>query len=539
MIDSFQGLYKNDERFGPGVQTYINGDQDVGLWERERLVKILSSIKGSFSIKDHEEYDYLPEDHFIFIDDICNTDEIEKNPDVLGLKCPISETRVPNIDDYEIHYSQYALRNTRTPYEEQRREISAKNMHLDAQLSSDSIKTDQNCAKSDVLESEMSNVSLKSDNVKKSRGSSRKSRSPEKKSRSSTREQKEKKKILNRIIAWNRTNTLIKMQKHILKHKPYQHNATFNVGKLLSFKREGYCQQGSLEKASEEFIIAAMSGDEKIIDTLLSAKKVHPDVADVSGFTALIGAAINWRPEVINILLDAGANVNKVTDEGVSALAACHVYFYPSDTFKPNIAEKIFSELPEDFPREQGYDPYEAVKNMLHAQQMEKRKELSIMIEKTHNESLTPLQRKRIDRYRKEYEEVKFPEIESPTPSLVQQMGVDNGLLHVNRAEKLNVEEILAITEDDLAAIEYGKNKYESTEGEVERTSQAQSPPIIEEFESGNSIKNLPIEITDEMIDKYATELHSNSMVVDRNRSAASGKESLGTVRRLAIERAE
>ena len=62
---------------------------------------------------------------------------------------------------------------------------------------------------------------------------------------------------------------------------------------------------------------------------------------------------VNCHRNVINYLLDYGANVNKLNDEGLSVLAACHVLFYTKHTWKDNIAESIplenlFNSIQED-----------------------------------------------------------------------------------------------------------------------------------------------------------------------------------------------
>ena len=59
---------------------------------------------------------------------------------------------------------------------------------------------------------------------------------------------------------------------------------------------------------------------------------------------AFVFFKVNCHRDVINCLLDNGANVNKLNDEGLSVLAACHVLFYTKHTWKNNIAETIPDE---------------------------------------------------------------------------------------------------------------------------------------------------------------------------------------------------
>lgn len=51
-----QGLYHCDKRFGPGVFSYPDGCQDVGLWVGERLLKLCAPVEEGFSLKSFAEY---------------------------------------------------------------------------------------------------------------------------------------------------------------------------------------------------------------------------------------------------------------------------------------------------------------------------------------------------------------------------------------------------------------------------------------------------------------------------------------------------
>lgn len=58
-----QGLYNRDERFGPGVLSYPDGREDVGLWFRERLFKLCFPVENAFTIKNCKEYEALADNN--------------------------------------------------------------------------------------------------------------------------------------------------------------------------------------------------------------------------------------------------------------------------------------------------------------------------------------------------------------------------------------------------------------------------------------------------------------------------------------------
>ena len=81
----------------------------------------------------------------------------------------------------------------------------------------------------------------------------------------------------------------------------------------MSANRENFHSKiGNLEKLSQSLIDLAAEGNEQMVYSILKSGLIDPNVSDNSGNIALLGAAINCHYNIVNLLLDMGANVNQV-----------------------------------------------------------------------------------------------------------------------------------------------------------------------------------------------------------------------------------
>ncbi|XP_059741265.1 ankyrin repeat and MYND domain-containing protein 1 isoform X3 [Bos taurus] len=288
----FQGLYKADERFGPGVETYRDGSQDVGLWFHNHLLKLCVEIPDSLSIHSYPEFSGF----------LTHTPATVTLADEEKMGWGLEEGQDPFFYDYkrfllnddltlppEIYI--YSTDNSHLPM------TSSFRKDLDARLFLNDIPP-----------------------------------------------------FVDDGEPWfirNETPLMVRIQKQAYKFRNKRAHSSWNMDTILEGRRSGFARRGPKERLSKEMILKAQEGNYDWIYGILRDNLASPDVADAKGYTVLAAAAVHCHVDIVNLLLDNGADVNKRTDEGLTPLSMCFLLHYPTVSFKPNIAERTVPELQE------------------------------------------------------------------------------------------------------------------------------------------------------------------------------------------------
>ena len=92
--------------------------------------------------------------------------------------------------------------------------------------------------------------------------------------------------------------------------------------------RSAFPNAGPLETSSLTIFELAFHGQAKQVRDLLMRHQAYVDVCDSRGLTALHFATYNVHINVVNVLLDFGANVNQLSDDGLTSLSIAFLLYY-------------------------------------------------------------------------------------------------------------------------------------------------------------------------------------------------------------------
>ncbi|XP_076770850.1 ankyrin repeat and MYND domain-containing protein 1 isoform X4 [Arvicanthis niloticus] len=289
----FQGLYKDDQRYGPGIETYPDGSQDVGLWFREYLLKLCTRVPGSFSLLNYPE----------FMAFLTSSRQRISLSDEEKVDLDLSEEQDPFFYDYK----QYLL-NDDLKLPPEMHVYSTDNSHLPM---------------TDSLRKELDDRIFMNEIPP----------------------------FIEDEEPWfitNETPLLVKIQKQTYKFRNKDAHTSWNIAAILEGNRSKFGPSGPKEQISKKMIMKAEEGDYNWIFGILRDNLACADVADSKGYTVLAAAAMHSHLDIVNLLLDYGADVNKRSDEGITPLSMCFLQYYPSKSFHPNIAERtLLQESPK------------------------------------------------------------------------------------------------------------------------------------------------------------------------------------------------
>lgn len=459
---TFQGLYHAGERFGPGVMTYPDGRQDLGLWHREKLLQMCSTMEDGFSLEHFPEY---------------MTRRLEKD-----LKQPLFPVDVESRADRGHYVSDLCLLEDEDHF---------------------------------ILPPEIERYSTDSDHLPIPRR---------------LRRELDLHFFGTSEISTESLSIAVPLQQrlnaHIQRHRFEAETLDWDVAAVLNLNRAQFGPKGPLELNSERLIMEASRGECRNVYRILRDGEIHPDVSDAKGHTALIAATVYCHDDVINMLLDNGADVNKLNAEGMSALAVCMLLYYPLQSLHETLAEKV----PRNISPEPQIKPLEDVAHESSPDPVtETARDESEPVTSETNQTNPRLEPENLEAHGKINDNETVVQLDELNTSEEIDKNTDlirkETLLELENEQNIRSQSVQVL--DDLVPVGCVSWKEAIKEEDLESSVRSDDP----DFNSACSMLSFQIEVTEEILQKSAEILSLTQTL--------SPTDTQETVRRIALLKTE
>ncbi|KAL0280158.1 UNVERIFIED_CONTAM: hypothetical protein PYX00_001534 [Menopon gallinae] len=316
---TFEGLFYNNRAFGPGIHTQLDGRQDVGFWSGSRIVRLSRPVEFIIPrlaptlagrLKLLQFHTLLP--------------YTEENIDIasaillkLGFDSAQSGLLYSNFinDPRSLFFNKIGFDEK---YFRPKRALRPEWEGL-ATLRSPCV-TEQEfkcpCGPPDPPQGSSSELGLL-------RYLSTMDPTATAKSPSSEQPGEAEDEDATLLISWNRSELCMEILKQIFRFRSFEDRLTFRIADLMAGMRTGFRKTGYVERVCLYFLKMCSTGPPHVIRELFCAENISESLMDSRGNNCIMFAAASDQHEIIEILLDQGADVNAFNDENLTPLNLC------------------------------------------------------------------------------------------------------------------------------------------------------------------------------------------------------------------------
>ncbi|XP_038207712.1 ankyrin repeat and MYND domain-containing protein 1-like [Zerene cesonia] len=127
--------------------------------------------------------------------------------------------------------------------------------------------------------------------------------------------------------AWNNNSMIINMMKHCYEHEIQRDNYEIDLNTILSGPRKLFKMAGAHEADCRTLLLTTYLGYITNVAELINKHNVNPNVADIQGNTALMYATCGDQVDIISFLVDAGADIDCFNDSCCTSLGVALMRF--------------------------------------------------------------------------------------------------------------------------------------------------------------------------------------------------------------------